>query len=79
LPARAIENLAYSIGVNRIGVDGNEVSYNGHSAAYDFKGSKLIDLEDREIIQVVKLEASELEAYRRKFPAWMDSDSFQIT
>jgi hypothetical protein len=36
-------------------------------------------LEDREIIQVVKLEASELEAYRRKFPAWMDSDSFQIT
>jgi omega-amidase len=79
LPARAIENLAYSIGVNRIGVDGNEVSYNGHSAAYDFKGSKLINLEDREIIQVVKLEASELEAYRRKFPAWMDSDSFQIT
>jgi omega-amidase len=78
LPARAIENLAYSIGVNRIGVDGNEVSYNGHSAAYDFKGSKLMDLEDRELIQVVKLEASELAAYRRKFPAWMDSDSFQI-
>jgi predicted amidohydrolase len=78
LPARAIENLAYSIGVNRVGVDGNEVSYNGHSAAYDFKGSKLIDLEDREVIQVVKLDASELDAYRHKFPAWMDSDSFQI-
>lgn len=78
LPARAIENLAYAIGVNRVGVDGNAVSYNGHSAAYDFKGSKLIDLEDREIIQVVKLDASELEAYREKFPAWMDSDSFEI-
>lgn len=78
LPARAIENLAYSIGVNRVGVDGNEVSYNGHSAAYDFKGSKLIDLEDREVIQVVKLDASELDAYRHKFPAWMDSDFFQI-
>lgn len=78
LPARAIENLAYSIGVNRIGVDGNEVSYNGHSAAYDFKGSKMIDLEEREVIEVLKLNAADLDAYRHKFPAWMDSDSFQI-
>jgi predicted amidohydrolase len=78
LPARAIENLAYSIGVNRVGVDGNNVSYNGHSAAYDYKGSKLIDLEEQEIIKVLKLVASELDAYREKFSAWMDSDSFQI-
>lgn len=79
LPARAIENLAYSIGVNRIGVDGNNISYNGHSAAYDFKGSKLIDFEDQDIIQIVKLDSSDLESYLEKFPAWMDSDSFQIS
>ena len=78
LPARAIENLSYSIGVNRLGEDGNGVSYVGHSAVYDFKGTKILDLAEKESIQIVKLDASDLETYRRKFPAYMDSDSFRI-
>lgn len=78
LPARAIENLAYSIGVNRIGVDGNGISYNGHSAAYDFKGDCLLNLSEEESIQVVSLDFEKLKQYREKFPAWRDGDSFQL-
>jgi predicted amidohydrolase len=78
LPARAIENLAYSIGVNRVGTDGNGIPYNGHSAAYNFKGDKIADLVESEQIELVTFSATELEEYRVKFPAWRDSDSFQI-
>jgi predicted amidohydrolase len=78
LPARAIENLAYSIGVNRVGIDGNDIAYNGHSAAFDFKGEKIIDLGENELISILTLSAENLETYRSKFPAWRDADSFQI-
>ena len=78
LPARAIENLAYSIGVNRVGVDGNGLAYNGHSAAYDFRGAQICSLEDQDQIQIVTLDAAQLEEYRQKFPAWMDADDFEI-
>jgi len=78
LPARAIENLSYSIGVNRIESDGNGIAYCGHSAAYDFKGNQLQFLENKDCIGYVTLEAEELESYRTKFPAWMDSDDFLI-
>jgi omega-amidase len=78
LPARAIENLSYSIGVNRVGTDGNGIAYNGHSSAFDFKGEKLIDLEEQEGIQLLSLSLKALVEYRVKFPAWRDSDSFEI-
>jgi omega-amidase len=78
LPARAIENLAYSIGVNRVGVDGKGIKYIGHSTAYDFKGERILDLGETEDIQIVLFSASTLDEYRTKFPAWRDSDSFQI-
>jgi predicted amidohydrolase len=78
LPARAIENLSYSIGVNRVGIDGNGINYVGHSAAYDFKGDKIADLAQSEEIKVVLFSAATQDAYRTKFPAWRDADSFQI-
>lgn len=78
LPARAIENLSYSIGVNRVEADGNGVQYNGHSAAYDFKGNQLEFLGEGEKITVFNLEAEALDSYREKFPAWMDSDEFVV-
>jgi omega-amidase len=78
LPARAIENLAFSIGVNRVGVDGKGIDYPGHSAAFDFKGERILYLDEREQIQIVTFSASQLDEYRTKFPAWLDSDSFQI-
>lgn len=78
LPARAIENLSYCLGVNRVGIDGNEIAYTGHSAAYDFKGERLVDLGEKDQIQVVTLSRSSLEEYRSKFPAWKDADNFPL-
>ncbi|MEB2776904.1 amidohydrolase [Algoriphagus sp. D3-2-R+10] len=78
LPARAIENLAYSIGVNRVAEDGNGIKYNGHSAAYDYKGNSLGFLGEEEKFCIVTLDKLALDSYREKFPAWMDSDNFSI-
>ena len=78
LPARAIENLSYSIGVNRVGDDGNGIGYNGHSGAYDFKGAPIAFLGETDQFQIVTLEAKLLEQFREKFPAWMDADDFLI-
>ncbi len=78
LPARAIENLSYCLGVNRVGIDGNQIAYTGHSAAYDFKGERLVDLGEKDQIQVVSLSRSSLEEYRSKFPAWKDADNFTL-
>jgi predicted amidohydrolase len=44
LRARAIENLAYVIGVNRVGVDGNDLPYAGDSAMIDPVGEPLVEL-----------------------------------
>lgn len=67
LKARAIENVAYVIGVNRIGEDGNGHAYSGDSAIVNFRG---------ELTQELSLE--ELNAFREKFPALNDADSFQL-
>lgn len=83
LPARAIENLCFVAGVNRVGKDGNGIDYSGHSEIYDFKGkalgnSQTTDDFEQEKIEVFTLKAAELDAFREKFPAWMDSDDFMI-
>lgn len=78
LKARAVENLAYTIGVNRTGMDGKGTAHNGHSGAYDFKGRTLCFSEDKEEILYVELDHKQLLEYRQKFPAWMDADGFQI-
>ncbi len=79
LKARAIENLSYSIGVNRIGMDGNSKSYNGHSACYDFKGEQLANKAEEDTVMYLTLEKHALEKYRKNFPAYLDADAFNIT
>jgi len=79
LKARSVENLSYSIGVNRIGQDGNDVPYSGHSAAYNFKGDTLVFSDNKEEILYVDLDLDALQDYRTKFPAWMDADRFDLT
>jgi len=78
LPARAIENWAYSIGVNRTGTDGDGIAYNGHSAVYDFKGERLAFSEKEQEIITVTLDKKELNQYRQNFPAYLDSDAFLL-
>lgn len=79
LRARAIENLAYAVGVNRVGVDGNQIAYSGNSAAIDFLGQPMIELGAQEQVATVALDAAALAAHRERFPAWMDADDFRIS
>lgn len=75
LTARAIENQAYIIGVNRVGEDGRGIPHSGDSAVFDPAGQAVINLTGKEEIRTITLSSSFLEEYRRSFSVWMDSDS----
>lgn len=78
LKARAIENLSYVVGVNRVGVDGNSIEYNGNSAIIGPKGEVIFSSEGVEAIKTLELNANSLQAFRDKFPAYLDADDFSI-
>lgn len=78
LKARAIENLSYVVGVNRVGVDGNSVEYNGNSSIIGPKGEMIFSSEGVEAIKTLQLNANSLQAFRDKFPAYIDADEFSI-
>jgi omega-amidase len=78
LKARAIENLSYVVGVNRIGQDDNGVEYNGHSSIISPKGDAIWTNEGTETIRTMELNANSLHAFRDRFPAYMDGDDFTI-
>ena len=79
LQARALENISYVCGVNRIGKDGNSFSYNGGCALCSYKGEMQIQVPDHEEgTATATLELSALQEFRNKFPAWKDADSFTI-
>ena len=78
LQARAIENLSYTIGVNRVGKDAKELNYTGDSSIVDFKGNVLFHQLDEEVIHTHILDKSEQDSFREKFPVNMDADRFEI-
>lgn len=78
LRARAIENLSYCAGVNRIGADGNAIPYAGDSAVIDPLGTALVDLGDQEQVVTARLDPEPLLSHRERFPAWMDADRFEL-
>lgn len=78
LKARAIENLSYVVGVNRVGVDGSSIEYNGSSAIIGPKGEVIFSSEGVEAIKTLELNAHSLQAFRDKFPAYYDADEFSI-
>ncbi len=78
LQARAIENLCYVAGVNRIGKDGKGIAYSGDSSIINPKGELLWQKETTEEIVSYTLSKSELDSFRAKFPADMDADDFSI-
>lgn len=79
LMARAIENLSYCIGVNRVGVDGNDLAYAGDSAVLDMVGQALVELGAQELVVTATLDPAALAAHRERFPAWMDADAFSLS
>lgn len=79
LKARAIENQAFVCGVNRIGVDGNNASYSGHSVLLDFKGNELLSFPEYEArIETGEITKDELEKFREKYAFWKDADDFEL-
>lgn len=79
LQARALENLSYVIGVNRIGEDGNQLVYSGDSLAVDFKGELLADEPAYQpFVKTIRVDLTSLQAFKQQFPAWMDADDFQL-
>lgn len=79
LKARAIENMSYCIGVNRVGLDGNNYEYSGHSAAYDVLGHRMDSIpESTETVEVVTLEKSHITKYRERLGFLKDRDTFNL-
>jgi omega-amidase len=78
LMARAIENLSYCVGVNRVGVDGNQIAYAGDSAVLDFLGQPLVECGAQEQVVMVNLSAESLRTHRQRFPAHLDADRFEL-
>jgi len=79
LQARAIENMAYCIGVNRIGKDGNDFNYVGHSAVYDSLGNMISPPSHvNDDIVTVTLKKSHLNEVRKKLKFLNDRDNFTI-
>lgn len=79
LQARAIENLSYVAGVNRVGTDGNGHAYRGGTSLIDCKGDVLARTYDDEAIIQQTLSLDELRTFRAKFPAYLDADGFSVT
>jgi predicted amidohydrolase len=78
LMARAIENQAYVVGINRTGIDGNDIIYSGNSMVVDPLGEIIFEEEGLDIIKTVDLSKKHLQDCRNKFPFLRDSDSFQL-
>lgn len=79
LKARAIENLSYTVGVNRIGVDENNYEYSGHSTVYDCLGEKLIhSIPNHESVEIIQLEKQHISKVRNQLNFLNDKDNFKI-
>ena len=79
LPARAIENQAYVLGLNRIGKDGKDISYSGDSIAFDPYGRAINEAKPHEeMVETITLSKQLLADFRKKFPVAMDGDQFKI-
>ena len=79
LQARAIENMAYSIGVNRTGKDAYRLNYPGASAAYNALGDELVFMEQKETVATFSIALDELHALREKLPFLKDMDNFTLS
>lgn len=78
LPARAVENQSYVIGVNRSGKDGNGAEHPGYSVALDYSGKKISRKESEKFIETVILSYADLQQFREHYPFYMDADKFRL-
>lgn len=78
LVARAIENQAFVVGVNRVGLDGNNIAHSGNSMVVGPLGEVMYHCQDQEAVFQITLNREELETTRNQFPFWKDADFFTI-
>src|SRR5579872_1169237 len=78
IPARAIENQAYVIGLNRVGHDGNEIYHSGDSTCISPNGNVVYYKRDEEDMYTFPIIADEVKKTRRALPFLKDADEFRI-
>lgn len=78
LRARAIENMCYVAGVNRIGQDNNGHSYLGHSQVLDCLGGNVVEPSENEGVFTVTLDKESMLETRKKLDFLSDRDSFSL-
>lgn len=79
MPARAVENQSYVIGVNRVGKDGNGFPHSGDSAVIDPMGQVLFQRSRDPYVHTIRLTYDRITSYRKKFAAWMDADGEAVS
>lgn len=79
LKARAIENMCYTIGLNRTGTDNNNHEYIGHSQIVDFLGNYVLNPQESEGVFIIKLDKKQLLETRSKLSFLNDKDDFTIS
>lgn len=78
LKARAVENLSYAIGVNRVGIDNNNLEYNGHSQVVDELGNYLLSPQENDEIFIVELDKDKMLETRNRLNFLNDKDKFTL-
>jgi omega-amidase len=78
IKARSVENMCYTIGVNRNGIDNNNFEYVGHSQAVDFLGNYILEPQENEGVFIVELDKEKMVLTRQKLNFLGDKDSFEM-
>ncbi len=78
LQARAIENQAYTIGVNRIGKDENDYAFSGDSMVVDFNGTVRYHVTGVEQLGTISLDYEAQQSFRHKLPYLKDQQAFEF-
>jgi predicted amidohydrolase len=78
LKARAIENLCYVVGLNRVGADANGLAYPGRSEVFDMTGKSVYKSGDQPDVRQTVLNKAPLKEFRARYNFLADKDSFII-
>lgn len=78
IKARSVENMCYTIGVNRVGLDSNNLEYIGHSQVVDYLGDSILEPQESEAVFIVELNKDKMLETRKKLGFLNDLDSFEI-
>jgi predicted amidohydrolase len=79
LKARAVENMCYTVGVNRIGTDQNQLDYVGHSQVVDYLGNYVLEPQESDGVYIITLDKPKMLETREKLAFLDDQDAYQMS